>query len=330
VDWDNDKRKDLILGERNGTIRIYLNTGTDANPAFSGYTFLQRAGSTYDAGYTSSPYIIDWNNDKKKDVLCGDDGGYVFLLLNEGTDANPVFNTSSYIQASGVNLDVGSRASPVAVDWDQDGKKDLLIGETYGSIRFYPNVGTDAAPVFTSYFSVMAGGSNIDVGYYSRFDVVDWNGDNVMDLMCGFDDYYGTPQAGLWFFRGVGPLWSDKNVLSRSSGGTINFVLDAGASYSKRLYFLLGSASGTSPGTVLPSGNILPLNRDFMTNYIIANFNNSMLQNFRGILDQSGMATATFDASSIPPIAGDLIHFAFTTEKPYSYQSQPVGIEVVP
>ena len=37
------------------------------------------------------------------------------------------------------------------MDWNNDGKKDLLLGKwqsTAGQVRLYLNVGTDAAPVF--------------------------------------------------------------------------------------------------------------------------------------------------------------------------------------
>jgi len=175
VDWDEDGRKDLILGERDGHIRIYLNTNTDADPVFSGYTYVQMGGSDFDVGYTSSPYICDWDNDGDKDLLCGEDGGTVWLLVNTGTNASPVFPTYSVIQNDEADLDVGTRACPVVVDWDDDGKKDLLVGETYGNIRFFPNTGTDPAPLFAGSTLLDAGGSTIDVGYYARFEVAEWD-----------------------------------------------------------------------------------------------------------------------------------------------------------
>ncbi len=41
MDWNNDGKKDLVTGEREGYVRIYLNTGTDSSPSFSGFTYLQ-------------------------------------------------------------------------------------------------------------------------------------------------------------------------------------------------------------------------------------------------------------------------------------------------
>ena len=44
-DYDRDGKKDLIVGQFNeGKARIYLNIGTDAEPVFDGFTWLQAAG----------------------------------------------------------------------------------------------------------------------------------------------------------------------------------------------------------------------------------------------------------------------------------------------
>jgi hypothetical protein len=206
VDWNNDGRKDLITGERGGQIRIYLNTGTDTAPSFSGYTYLQVGGATFDCGYSSKPDIVDWNNDGLMDVLCGDDYGTVALLLNTGTAGNPVFASSSFVQNGASNLDVGSRASPVSVDWNRDGKKDLIVGDTNGRLYYFQNTGTDENPVFSGYQQLQAGGTTIDVMNYSRPDVADWDNDGVMDLIVGF--YYpgAAVQAGVWYYRSVLPV----------------------------------------------------------------------------------------------------------------------------
>lgn len=328
MDWDNDGRKDIILGERNGTIRIYLNTNTDADPQFSGYTFLQVAGSNYDCGYSSSPYIIDWNNDGKKDVLCGDDSGFTSLLINTNTDANPVFNSAVKVSIGMTPIDVGSRASPVVVDWDGDGNKDLLVGETYGNIYYYRNIGPDGNPIFSTSVRLSAGGTTIDVGYYPRFEVGDWDRDGTLDIICGY--YSGTSTSGIKWFNGIGPLSSDENALSGSGGGTINFALDAGAAFAGRRYFLMATMSGTAPGTLLPGGATLPLNRDGVSVFVFRNYNKPMLATFRGTLGNSGEGKAQLNAGALPLSAGTILHFAFTTEAPYDFQSAPLAVEVLP
>ncbi len=60
--------------------------------------------------------------------------------------------------SSGV-IDVNEYSVPVVYDWDDDGKKDLLVGQRYdhptdgraGYVSFYKNVGTNARPAFDTY-----------------------------------------------------------------------------------------------------------------------------------------------------------------------------------
>jgi len=57
----------------------------------------------------SSPCVIDWNNDNKKDLVIGQFGyGYIWLFLNQGTDLNPVFNGGSYIYSGSVPISANS------------------------------------------------------------------------------------------------------------------------------------------------------------------------------------------------------------------------------
>jgi hypothetical protein len=45
VDWDGDGKKDLLVGQfGEGKLRIYLNKGTDKEPRFDGFSYLQVGG----------------------------------------------------------------------------------------------------------------------------------------------------------------------------------------------------------------------------------------------------------------------------------------------
>ncbi|MBA7622189.1 hypothetical protein ES703_29561 [subsurface metagenome] len=74
----------------------------------------------------------------------------------------PLFLDPDSIQANGVNIHVDLYGSPYAYDWDDDGKKDLIIGQfTSGAIRFYANIGTHFNPVFGNYVWIQADGIGI-------------------------------------------------------------------------------------------------------------------------------------------------------------------------
>ena len=251
MDWNNDGKKDIVTGGSydDGRIRIYLNTGTDPAPAFSGYTFLQVGGVDWRPGVRSMPDIVDWDNDNLIDVLCGEEAtGRVHLAINSGSISNPVFTTSTFIENSGTTLSLGGnwRSAPVVTDWDRDGNKDLIIGHYFGRLRFYRNVGTDDAPLFTGYTILQADGSNLDAGYFSRPDVADWNGDGIDDIIVGNDD------GEVWLFRAIHPslpyLVLESDSLSDDDG---DGFLERGESASIVCTLRNDSAAGTNVEAVL-------------------------------------------------------------------------------
>jgi hypothetical protein len=62
-----------------------------------------------------------------------------------------------------IDVDVG-HATPYVVDWDGDGKKDLLVGQFgSGKLRIYLNKGTDAQPKFDGFTYLQAGGKDASV-----------------------------------------------------------------------------------------------------------------------------------------------------------------------
>ena len=201
VQWDADGKKDLIVGlssaAMGGNIMLFLNTGTDANPTFGTGQLLQvgPAGSkvAINVGIRATPVVCDWNNDERKDLVVGNFDGNVQIFINEGTDTEPDFLTNIYAQDNGGNLWVNTyRASPDVADLNGDGKKDLLIGDTTGKLRVYTNVGTDAAPTFSGYYMVEAGGAVIDLPSISpsgsaraRPFICDWTGDGYLDVLVG-------------------------------------------------------------------------------------------------------------------------------------------------
>ena len=78
----------------------------------------------------------------------------------------PVFDAPVAIEANGVPINVGygGNASPFLVDWNGDGKQDLLLGQfDGGKVRFYENIGEDTAPVFGDSVFLQADGADISV-----------------------------------------------------------------------------------------------------------------------------------------------------------------------
>jgi hypothetical protein len=67
------------------------------------------------------------------------------------------------VEAAGEPIDVEiGHLVPCACDWNNDGRKDLVVGQFKdGAIRLYLNEGTDAAPVFGEFSLLQAGGKPI-------------------------------------------------------------------------------------------------------------------------------------------------------------------------
>ena len=192
--WDADSRKDLLVGLADGTVRIYLNDNTDDDPEFDGGAFLQvgPAGSKTDigVGLRATPTAADWNNDGRKDLIVGALDGKIRIFLNAGTDTEPDFICETFAQDGGADLTVpSSRSSPVICDLDNDGRKDILTGNTDGQLLLYANVGTDAAPSFSGYVEIEADGVPIDLSSTrSRPFVCDWSDDGRLDVLIGDSD----------------------------------------------------------------------------------------------------------------------------------------------
>ncbi|MEN6423723.1 MAG: VCBS repeat-containing protein [Phycisphaerales bacterium] len=226
VYWDEDARKDLLVGLGDGTVSIFLNVADENEPAFDAGTLVMVGNSdslTLDVGERATPSLVHWNDDGMLDLVVGGRDGLIHVFYNCGCGGAipPHFSFSPpdgmYVQAGSRDLTVpNGRSSPEFVDLDADGKKDLLTGNTDGLILFYKNTGTASLPDFTSYTLVQSEGVAIDLPGTSRSRpfICTWTGDGKFgpkdgywDLLVGYGDgkirlYRGLPKAGDFDYDG--------------------------------------------------------------------------------------------------------------------------------
>jgi len=361
----------LYFGSGSGITRIF-NTISMGNQAPQGHEFAVVGPITLEVSYSdvgggeSQVYldlgaILDWDTVSNMNVdplFVDPDNGNFHLQPN-----------SPCIDAGDPNSPpdpVGTRADMGAYYFDQTPLPDL----EFTSISFSPEAldpGDQVTIDYTVENKGQAFAATPDIGFYLSEDSVIETTDiliaevslpdmNPGDTQSGSLPVTVNQAAGNWFLGGyadhnqaiaesnedngycagelvINSLWADVTTISRQNGGVVTFDIDPGVEYERRIYFLHGCYSGTSPGVVLPGGNILPLNPDLLYHFINSHWNYPLFAQFRGFLDIHGAGTAYFAPGPlvIPPfLVGKTLYFAFTTEYPYDFQSNPVEVGVGP
>lgn len=169
-DNDGDGDKDLIIGDIScNTVEYCHNTGTFANAVITDTTklypnFPAKANTTV-IKYNSFPstHFLDVDNDGKKDLVStpntfgSENAASVWLYKNTSPTASVNFQylKSNFLQDE--MIEAGQMSRPILLDYNADGKKDLLIGgngiylnnSRRPRFHLYENIGTLAQPAFS-------------------------------------------------------------------------------------------------------------------------------------------------------------------------------------
>jgi len=221
LDIDNDDRRDLVvspnaqsLAQNAKSMWYYRNTGTDAVPVFA----LQQNDLFQDRmlefGEGSYPVPFDHDGDGLMDLLVANVGYFqaagpylskIALLRNAGTVTAPAFTlvTDDYMGLS--TSAVGQSMYPAFGDLDGDGDQDMLLGDLQGRLQYFRNTATGPVAQFALIQpNVPDGtGSPLDVGQYATPQLVDLDGDGLLDLIIGerngnLNHYRNTGTANLF------------------------------------------------------------------------------------------------------------------------------------
>lgn len=153
---------------------------------------------------------MDWNDDGKLDLISGDTRGQVSLFVNVGTRTEPKLAEGARIEAAGNPIEGAQKTYKQVdgkyvvdkvtggnhkladiysklhfADWDGDGLKDLLIGQS-SDILLYKNVGTKATPKFADPVALTIPGKDKPERWGPY--VYDWDADGTQDLLVGTED----------------------------------------------------------------------------------------------------------------------------------------------
>ncbi len=204
INVQNDGDQDLILGDiSNPMISFLRNGGTNA---FALIDQVDDSFPIYDNPVNVDVYAcgfhLDVNNDGKKDLLFSPNApntsenfhsSIYYRNTNSNNDVSVTFMQSGFLQDS--MIDVGEGTYPVFFDYDNDGDKDLFIGnygyyQTAGpyesKIALLKNTGTASFP---SYSFITRDFANVHANFPSIIGTAitfgDLDGDGDEDMLIG-------------------------------------------------------------------------------------------------------------------------------------------------
>jgi hypothetical protein len=207
TDMNGDKRPDIVSCDPAGIVRVHFNSGTTSEPKFTTAEVVPifppqvAKDERWDRrGYWTWPHSIpkmtlfDWRRNGAPNLIFGNYTGDILMVDNTGGSSAPVFPQPGKYER--VRVPVGSKPwgnlfAPCMVDWNKDGKPDLLIGEgsySANSVYVLLNQSSGSEPKFTD-----------DQRFYLCYGdgreqlvptVVDYNGDGELDVLIG--DRLGT------------------------------------------------------------------------------------------------------------------------------------------
>ena len=200
-DFDGDGDLDLICGEFIDTFTWFENTGTRERPEYAaGRKLKNKQGVITMDLEMIIPVGVDWDQDGDMDLVVGDEDGRVAWVENTGEvdKSMPIFKSPVYFQQQAENVKFGALATPVSVDWDQDGDEDLISGNSAGYIGFIENLDGGNPPRWDKpkllqadgeVIRIMAGDRGSIQGPaeskwgYTTLSAADWDGDGLADIL---------------------------------------------------------------------------------------------------------------------------------------------------
>ena len=228
MDVDNDGFKDLLASpnsvagsENYQSVWYYRNSSTTptVNFSFQKKNFLQ--DGMIEMGEGAYPVLFDADGDGKKDLIVGNLGYFngatniskLAYYRNIGTISSPSYSliTRDYQNISSYNFYC---IAPTFGDLDNDGDKDLIIGQNNGQLAYFENTGGAGAAVYTTSPTIFY--QSIDVGTFAFPQLYDIDKNGLLDLIIG------SVNGKVSYYRNVGTASSAAFSVSSTSLGGID------------------------------------------------------------------------------------------------------------
>jgi hypothetical protein len=194
VDFEGSKKYDILAGIYSGKLYHIPNVGSSSQPDFRPtHNRDQLLINTHRDGVLWNNYMAPFmttlfSSSDVLDLVTGE-GTYsansIYFLHNTNSSASPEFDEDHMQKIiPGMGLE---DLTPVVLDWNNDGKPDILTGDRRGYLTLFLNTSTDPDhPTFDTGTRIKVGGVD-KLGNATTVAIADLTGNKLPNLLIGTD-----------------------------------------------------------------------------------------------------------------------------------------------
>ena len=112
ADIDGDGDLDAVVGEWDGTLLYYQNTGTATNPSYTQQPGTANPFNGINVENSSAPTLADIDGDGDLDAVVGAFNGSLNYYKNTGTATNPIYTEQTGTANPFNGINVGNYSTP--------------------------------------------------------------------------------------------------------------------------------------------------------------------------------------------------------------------------